>query len=157
VAGCGGDDNSGTAATEASQANSQSPPQLTKAELIDHADEICDESWEEMLDDYSAYRSGWVATGTSEKRMFSRAVGDVFLPSILFWYDHINFLGPPKEAAGQTRRMLHTLEQTAVRGLDRPYSFDSPAELAALYRRSNRMMRQYGIKRCVVTSGSFPS
>lgn len=129
-----------------------------KAQFIARANAICSESWREMHKKFATYKREWNAEGKDEARLFARAVGDVYLPSILFWYDHINMLPRPRGERAQVERFLvDGLQRTVETALDRPYSFDTPAELSAHYRHSNRLVRNYGITRCIVTPSSFPS
>lgn len=141
--GCGGN---GQGTDGSSPTTSTTTSALTKAQLIDKAEGICVKSWHEMLKRYASFK------GT-----FSLAVGEIFLPSILFWYDNISFFGPPEGDHGEIKRVLRALQATVVTGLNRPYSFGTPAELSHHFRRSNRLMRAYGIDRCVVTPSSFPT
>ena len=129
---------------------------LTKAQFIARSDTYCRKTWGRMLRRFAIYKRAPKNAGDSAGRVFAHATGDIFLPIILFWYDQINSLSRPPGDSAQIERFLTTGLQRAVEtALDRPYSFESPAELAAHYRRSNRLVRGYGIRDCVVTTASF--
>ena len=141
--------------TAASPTASRRP--LTEARFIARSEAFCKESWQSILSGIATYRQEPKHAGMSERQLFSHTVGDVFLPSALFWYDDINSLTPPSGDKRSIARLLRTLDAATHVILHHPYSFHSPSQVAALYVRSNRVMRRYGIESCVVTDGSFPS
>ncbi len=153
--GCGASEDSKDAASAPRSSYPPSSISVTRAQFVAHTDEICDKSWEKISKRLEAYRREERGSGTSPRQLFAHSVGDVYLPYILFWYDHINALERPKGDDRQIERMLAVLESTAIAALKRPYRFHSPAQISALYERSNRLVRRYGITSCVVTRRSF--
>lgn len=105
-----------------------------------------------MLKRFAAYKR---RTGKTGRELFAHASGNIFLPSLLFWYDDINSLNRPKGDNAQIESMLRSLQSAVVTGLKHPYRFESAKQLSALYGRSNRLVRGYGISSCVVTPTSF--
>jgi len=116
---------------------------------------FCDNILNEIRQRFAAYKREQKRLGKSPRQIFSRATGDIFLPSLLFWYDDINSLDRPAGDDAQIERMLRTMQSTVVTGLNHPYSYDSARQLAALYNRSNRLTHRYGIASCVVNKTSF--
>lgn len=159
IAGCGSSGPgkpatpSASTPTDSAQQPATNPPPLTKGEFIARSNAFCANSWQDMRKRYAAYRRAQNNSGKSNAQLFSRATGDIFLPALLFWYDDINSLDRPNGDSAQIETLLTKgLQAAVVAGLKRPYSFRSPSELAALYRRSNRLVRAYGINSCVVTN-----
>jgi hypothetical protein len=161
LTGCGGSSGSAdpTSTSESNPSRTASTTKtLTKTQFIARSEAFCKNSWREIFKRFAAYKREPKNSGKSEEQLFTRATGDIFLPTILFWYDDINTLSRPKGDDAQIEKLLKKgLQSTVVKALKRPYSFHSPAQLAALYRRSNRLVRGYGIKSCVVTKTSFSS
>ena len=157
VVGCGGGATARPAAGSPSTAAASpaSRPPLTRTQFGARSDSFCKASWRRIRGRFAAYQREH--PDQSGRQLFARATGDVFLPIILFWYDDINSLKRPPGDSATIARILRTLDAATHGALERPYSFRSPAQLAARYRRSNRIMRSYGIDSCVVTTGSFSS
>ncbi len=159
IVGCGGGDSAGEPGNtaRAQQTNSVPVSTITKAEFIKRSNAFCDNILNEIRERFAAYKREQQGSGKSQRQLFSRASGDIFLPSLLFWYDDINSLDRPTGDDSQIERMLRTLQSTVVTGLNHPYSYYSAAQLEALYNRSNHLMRRYGITSCVVSKMSFTS
>lgn len=159
AAGCGGGDSTDESRHTTSDQQTTSAPvaTITKAQFIKRSNAFCDNILNEIQERFAAYKHEQAGSGKSQRQLFSRATGDIFLPSLLFWYDDINSLDRPTGDDAQIERMLRTLQSTVVTGLNRPYSYHSAAQLETLYNHSNHLMRRYGINSCVVSRTSFTS
>ena len=159
AAGCGGSDTdeSGNIVRAAQQTTATPIATISKAQFIKRSNAFCDNILSEIRKRFAAYKREQKGSGKTPRQLFSRATGDIFLPSLLFWYDDINSLDRPTGDEAQIERLLRTLQSTVVTGLNHPYDYYSAAQLEALYSRSNRLMLRYGITSCVVSKTSFVS
>ena len=82
-------------------------------------------------------------------KLYAGAASEFILPSLQFWYVDLMSLEPPPGDEAEFDDILRTVELTAVTGMD--MEIRSGRHLSALFSRSNRLMRQYGIDSCVVT------
>jgi hypothetical protein len=140
-----------TAARPQRTAAEQSP--LTRAQFVARANDVCREDHAEMAKAVEDYRRD-DDLNKSPGPPFAQETADVYLPSIQFMYDHINFGGLPQGDEGRAAKMLSTLERTFVDAM--AHRFHSAAQLAARFTSFNRMARRYGLSSCVVTESFFP-
>jgi hypothetical protein len=119
-------------------------PSLTKAHYIARANAICKESIEQMKKSVRAQGLG---------SYFERSE-QIYLPSMQFWFDDIDYLGAPLGDAGQVEAMMRAVQVAVWRGQER--GVYSGQQMAALFSKFSRMARHYGLDRCVVRS-TFPT
>jgi len=129
-------------------------PRLPRAEFVKRANATCTQQRRENLDSLAEYRREH--SELPARKLFARSVGDVILPGLLFWHDHVRILSAPRADNAHVEAKVTLWEEELIASNDRPYSFDTGAELAALFAPFNAFARSYGLTDCVVTAGTFP-
>lgn len=84
-----------------------------------------------------------------ESKLYAEAAAEFIMPSLQSWYVEIMSLKQPPGDELEIADILRTVELTAVSGME--MEITSGRKLSALFNRSNRLMRRYGIDSCVVT------
>jgi len=154
-AGCAGgspNDNTGTRSVNTTAPVVPGTQSLAEGRFLLSAGSICDASWARMLISYRDYRQKY-SSKMSNRQLFANASQEVFLPSMLFWPDDIGYLAIPEEDAKQIKAMLAAMQQAVDSGQEQRVS--SPKRFAAIFNRSNRLARRYGLHSCTVTESSF--
>jgi hypothetical protein len=129
-------------------------PPLSRSEFVKRANATCAQQRREILQHLAEYRREHSDLGA--RKLFKRSVGDVILSGLLFWHDAVMLLSAPRADNRRIEAKVTLWENELIVGTDRPYSFHSGAELAALFAPFNAFARSYGLTDCVVTPTTFP-
>jgi len=142
AAGCGG-------SSDGDSAKAQAQASTSKTEFIKRSNAFCSASRNDIRRRFIAYRRHLPNPATPLPKVYAGAASEFIMPSLQFWYDDILSLTPPPGDEAEIEDILRTVEITVANIMD--LEIHSGRKLSALFNRSNRLMRQYGIDSCIVT------
>lgn len=154
VCGCGGKSDGSTSSSSTTSTQSDSAkklPPMTQAKFITRSNAFCNGSRRYLKEKYAGDHHG--DTG-APARFYASPTVELVLSTLQFWYDDIISLRRPPGDEREIEGLLRTVQLTVETGFTRP-AIHSARQLSTLFRRSNRLMRRYGIQRCIVRQ-SFP-
>jgi len=125
----------------------------TKAQFIRHANAICKRSHRQIKMYYERYAKEQ-KPGTSDEDVYAGAMQALIIPGIQFEFDYIRALGGPKGEERDVEDLVGTM-QYAIETGQRSSTINTFEDLREQFADYNRLVRRYGINRCLIDRVPF--